>query len=207
MCVGCRKEGEYICLNCSKKLVVPAPICPMCCRDSIDGWVHTRCRTRYGMDRLIVGLPYRGLVQECLKKVKYKSSWEIVKFLYSKSRYEEIKDSVVTGVPMWREKERARGYNQAEIIARLVAENYKVPYLVILERARETKPQYGLNKEQRISNMEGAFKITNQQTNKLTGRRVILVDDVWTTGATMRECATVLKHAGTKEIWGITLAR
>ena len=72
MCVGCRKEGDYICEGCSKKLNRPTPMCPMCCEPSLDGWVHTRCKTRYGMDRLIISLPYKGLVQDCLKKVKYK---------------------------------------------------------------------------------------------------------------------------------------
>lgn len=180
----------------------------MCCKSSIDGWTHPRCKTQYGMDRLIVGLPYRGLVQQCLKKVKYKSAWDVIEFLFRLQTIDvRLQDCLITAVPMWSCKERERGFNQAEIIARLVAENYKVPYLVILERARETKPMFGLRKNERRENVEGAFKITNQQTNKLTGQRVILVDDVWTTGATMRECCKVLKGAGVEEVWGVTLAR
>lgn len=208
MCAGCKREGEYICGSCRQKLVVPEPICPMCSKPSLDGWMHPRCTKRCGMERLIVGLPYRGVVQQCLKKVKYKSAWDILDFLYRLQTVDvRLQNCLITAVPMWREKERERGFNQADIVAEMVAENNKVPYLVTLERTRETKPMFGLKKKERRENVEGAFKITYQQTNKLTGKRVILVDDVWTTGSTMRECAKVLKQGGVESVWGLTLAR
>lgn len=207
VCVGCGGEGQYICEDCQKKLIKPVQICPMCCKPSLDGWTHPRCRRWGGMDRLVVGLPYRGMVQQCLKKVKYKSAWEMIEFLYQPIFFDETDNFIVTSVPMWRVKERERGFNQAEIIAKLVSENYKVPYLAILERTRETKPMYGLTRKKRQDNIEGSFKLLYQSTIKPSNQRVILVDDVWTTGATMRECAQVLKRAGASEVWGLTLAR
>lgn len=162
------------------------------------------------MDRLIVGLPYRGMVQQALKKVKYQSQWDRISFLFGlwKQKIDlEINNVIVTSVPMWGRKEKERGFNQAEMLSKLVAEYYKVPNLVMLERVRKTKPQYGLKKEERRENIEGAFELMNQYTSVPMQQRVILVDDVWTTGATMRECARVLKSKGIKEIWGITLAR
>lgn len=208
MCSGCKKEGSYICADCQKKLVVPERICPMCCKASIDGWTHPRCRKVNGMDKLIVELPYRGVVQDCLKKVKYKSSWDIVEFLCRLCNFGNLGDCVVISVPMWREKERERGFNQAELVAQLLARNYKVPSFVMLERARETRPMFGLTKKERKENIEGAFEISKKYLAKCQWQsRVILVDDVWTTGATMRECAKVLKMAGVGEVWGIALAR
>lgn len=208
VCVGCGREGKYICEACQRKIIVPEQICPMCSKPSLDGWTHTRCRRWSGMERLIVGLPYRGVVQQCLKKVKYKSAWDILDFLYRLQTIDvRLQNCLITAVPMWREKERERGFNQADIVAVMVAENNKVPYLVTLERTRETKPMFGLKKKDRRENVEGAFKITCQQTNKLAGKRVILVDDVWTTGSTMRECAKVLKQGGVESVWGLTLAR
>jgi ComF family protein len=137
-----------------------------------------------------------------LKKVKYKSSWEILKFLYDLGEYPQIQ-GVVTNIPMWRQKEQRRGFNQAKILANLIGTDVD-----LLERVRETKPQFGLNKEQRKSNIEGAFRIIHKHSNaQMHKSLVILVDDVWTTGATMRECAMVLKQSGVKEIWGIALAR
>lgn len=213
LCVGCGREGKYICDKCQRKLVVPEQICPMCCRPSLDGWTHPKCRRRDGMERLIVGLPYRGMVQQCLKKVKYKSAWEIISFLYGiggeKYGVIETCDRVITSVPMWKYKERDRGFNQAEILADLLDRNLPGDSrkVELLKRVRETKPMFGLKKKDRRENIEGAFEITIQQTNRLTNQRVILVDDVWTTGATMRECARALKQAGIREVWGVALAR
>lgn len=210
VCSGCGREGEYICVFCQPKLVRPTLICPMCGEPALDGETHARCKTRYGMDGLWVGLPYKGVVQQCLKKVKYKSSWDILSFLHKLQTIDiRFQNCLITAVPMWCGKERERGFNQAEIIADLVCENLAgdARKVELLERVRETKPQYGLNKKQRISNIRGAFKIASQQPEKLMGRRVILVDDVWTTGATMRECTKVLKSSGVSEVWGLTLAR
>lgn len=208
ICVGCRREGNYICSECQRKLIKPEPICPMCTKPSLDGWTHPRCRRRLGMDRLIVGLPYKGCVQSCLKSVKYKSSWDMIGFLCNLQRLEiDLQDSVLTCVPMWDQKVRERGYNQAEMIAELVAKQYMRQNYALLERIKQTRPMYRLNKQERWENVEGVFRINNQQANKLTGKRVVIVDDVWTTGATMRECARVLKTAGACEVWGITIAR
>lgn len=209
VCVGCSREGEYICAECQRKLGKPEEICPMCSQPSLGGWVHARCRRPRGMERLFTGLPYQGLVQACLKKVKYKSAWEIIEFLFELGEFPPLQGGVVTAVPMWGRKERERGFNQAEMLADLLAKSLPGVSRKVetLERVRETRPMFGLTRKERQENIEGAFRIIGRQSNKLTGQRVILVDDVWTTGATMRECARTLKRAGSQEVWGITLAR
>ena len=212
ICVGCGREGEYICENCRGKLVMPAAVCPECNEPSVAGWVHGRCRKRRGTDRLMVGLPYRGVVQKCLKNVKYKSSWDVIQTLgeiWMKKidpRRETLGTAVVTSVPMYEVKERARGFNQAELFAKMIATEWGAPYAELLTRGRETKPMWGLDKKQRKENVEGAFQL-NHYTNKSINYLIILVDDVWTTGATMRECASVLKRGGVREVWGVALAR
>lgn len=213
--MGCGREGQYICRECQRKLVTPEQICPMCGKPSLDGWLHARCKGGAVIQRLVVGLPYRGMVQQCLKKVKYKSSWEVIDFLFglsARALSPEIiglhQGFIVVPVPMYTPKERERGFNQADRIAELMAKNYKVHNFAILERVRATKPMFGLKKKERRENVEGAFKIMHECTNaQIRGMRIILVDDVWTTGATMRECAKVLKYAGAGEVWGVSLAR
>jgi competence protein ComFC len=204
MCIGCRREGEYVCAKCQEKLMKPEEICPSCCKPSLGGWVHPRCRSKDGMDRLHVGLPYKGLVQICLKKVKYKSNWDIVECLCKLCKFEDFSDMTVTYVPMWKKKEQQRGFNQAEIVADFVVglpgDSRKV---LLLERCKETKPMFGLNKPERQKNIENVFGFVG----KICPEKVLLVDDVWTTGATMRECAKTLKQNGVKEVWGLTLAR
>ncbi len=164
------------------------------------------------MDRLIVGLPYRGPVQRCLKNVKYKSSWNVIQTLTEiwmkkiDSRFEILGDTAVTAVPMWARKERARGFNQAERLAKMVAETWGMVYCDCLERTRETRPMWGLSRNAREDNIRGAFRGVRPRHSD-TVSRILLVDDVWTTGATMRECARILKQNGAKEIWGVALAR
>jgi ComF family protein len=161
------------------------------------------------MERLIVGLPYRGMVQQCLKKVKYKSAWEVINFLYglwkaraSSSTIVELHPGgVITSVPMWSAKERLRGFNQAKILAELVGKQVD-----LLERVRATKPMFGLKRKDRAENVYEAFRLRDT-FHENASTRIILVDDVWTTGATMRECARVLKRNGISEVWGVTLAR
>ena len=201
ICVGCQREGRYVCLECQEKLKKPEEICPMCTRSSLDGFTHPRCRGKFGMDRLLVGLPYKGLVQKCLKKVKYKSNWDIVEYLYKLCKFEVIPEMTVTYVPMWKKKEQERGFNQAEMVAKLVAAGHQI---TLLERSRETKPMFGLSKIERQKNIENVFRFVG---GKAAPEKVMLVDDVWTTGATMRECAKVLKQNGVKIVWGLTLAR
>lgn len=208
ICVGCGREGKYICDACQRKLMVPVQICPMCCKPSLDGWTHPKCIRTEGIERLITGLSYPGLVQKCLKKVKYKSAWEIIAFLHGLCNFHAVESGVITSVPMWRQKERSRGFNQAEILSQLIADDCGMANIAILERTRETKPMFGLKKKERRKNIEGAFEIKSKsQLLQYSNQRVILVDDVWTTGATIRECARILKQAGVKEIWGLTLAK
>ena len=203
MCVGCGREGKYICKLCQSKLVRPEPICPMCTKASLDGMVHARCRSRYCMDRLIVGLPYKGMVQKCLKKVKYQSDWDIVQDLVEMCSFGRQEAAAVTCVPMWSAKQRRRGFNQAEMIAKQVALINKGQSDVYLERTKETKPMFGLTKPERQKNIANAFRFVGQNCPEM----ILLVDDVWTTGATMRECARVLKQNGVKEVCGVALAR
>lgn len=207
ICVGCKREGSYICNSCFSNLAKPEEICPMCGKVSLDGYTHKSCLIALGVDRLIVSLPYRGVVQDCLKKVKYRGAWDLLKFLYSKCEFGELKSAIVVPVPMWEGSENKRGFNQAKIIAQLLAKEYGFEICEVLKRVRATKPMYGLGKLERKNNIYNAFKIESNLQKFVLNKTIILVDDVWTTGSTMLECARVLKHDGVKDIWCIAMAR
>jgi ComF family protein len=113
-------------------------------------------------------------------------------------------------VPLFAAKLRQRGFNQAELIARAAlkllasGERYTLQKDV-LERSRDTQSQTGLSPHQRRQNLRGAFRVKDR--DKISGREVLLVDDVFTTGATASECARVLRRAGAARVWVATVAR
>jgi ComF family protein len=120
-------------------------------------------------------------------------------------------DSVVmVPVPLFRARLRSREFNQAELIARAAMKFSPAPGrlrlgLGVLERKRETQSQTGLTRHQRRENVRGAFGVA--QPDAVKGGEVLVVDDVYTTGATVSECARVLRRAGATKVWVATVAR
>jgi ComF family protein len=111
---------------------------------------------------------------------------------------------VIVPVPLYPKRERERGFNQAEVIGRLVAGRWLLETKNLLLRVRDTGRQVGRDRVQRLDAMKEAFMLKTKDQLPTT---VLLVDDVWTTGATMNECARVLKRAGVRFVWGLVLAR
>ena len=116
---------------------------------------------------------------------------------------------LVVPVPLFRGKRRERGFNQSELIARVMIRLYQGHPLQLssdlLKRVRATHSQIGLTSHQRRENLRGAFLVTRAQ--EVIGREIVLVDDVYTTGTTATECARVLRKAGASKVWVATVAR
>ena len=117
--------------------------------------------------------------------------------------------ALVVPVPLHSSKRRERGFNQAELIARAALKINALPAgelaADMLERTRPTISQIGLTRPQRVENIRGAFRV--RHLNKVTGRTILLVDDVLTTGTTASECARILRKAGAEKVWVATVAR
>ncbi len=111
---------------------------------------------------------------------------------------------MIIAVPLSRKKQFKRGYNQSELIAKIIAKKSKIPYRKnILIKQKHNITQSNLNRKQRFENVKNVFKVTNDLKNK----KILLIDDIYTTGATVNECARVLKKAGASEVVVYTVAR
>jgi competence protein ComFC len=217
-CVGCGKEGGYVCKECEVGMWEEEQICPACARPSRYGLRHEYCRDKT-MEGLICLWAYEGIVRKLIKGSKYNNyyfdylkddalhNWRIAQRpeLTYFCRYLELKPIVVP-VPLYAKREKERGFNQAEIISLSLSKSLSLPMEKLLVRLKDTGRQVGRTREQRLKVMEGAFTV-NYKSQITNYKNILLVDDVWTTGATMRECARVLKNAGARQVGGLVLAR
>lgn len=212
-CIGCGRLGSYICDKCFSKIeIIENPICPECERQAIGGKTHPGCLRRFGLDGLIAACRYKGIVRSAIQKIKYKWSYDISNVLIDLLvqnlwRFNFPQGAVLVPIPLHINRKRWRGFNQAEILARELNNRFGQVNLDLIERILENKSQVGLSKKERKQNVKGIFALRETQGKlMINGRDFILVDDVFTSGATMSEAAGVLKRAGAKSIWGMAMA-
>lgn len=217
LCIGCSRLGGYLCAECIHKISVREwQQCPMCGQRSVNGATHARCAKPLGMDGLVSVLAHKGLVKRMIGKLKYRLVTDmyetVMDVVVSLGEYEALEENnwVVVAVPLHERRQRWRGFNQAEELARRWADYFGWEWRAgVLERRVYTKPQVGFARAQRLENVKNAFGLRQRseiRNLKQGGTDILLVDDVWTTGATMRECAKVLKRAGVGKVWGLTVA-
>ena len=212
-CVGCGNVGKYFCADCWGKIeFVQKPVCPICQRQAMEGRVHPGCKTKQGLDGLAVGARYKGAVRAAIAKVKYKFARDLEKVLAdilceNLWRFDLPREFVLVPIPLHKRRQNWRGFNQSEVLVRNLAKKYKVKFADTLIRVFETKSQVGLKKDERAQNVLGIFRVKSQQGLSLfLGKNVVLVDDVFTSGATAQEACKVLKRAGAGEVWAMTVA-
>ncbi len=211
-CVGCNRMGSYICPNCLSRAPFSSLICPQCTKPAIDGRTHPRCITRYGLDGATSFFWYQGAIKKLIRQIKYQwvsdAGASLVNACNNSLLPHEIssRNALVIPVPLHGLRKKWRGFNQAELLGSFLAKRWGVVMKSdTLIRIRQTKPQVGLEAVERSENIKDAFRVIDSETIKESF--VFLVDDVWTTGSTMRECAKVLKQHGAKMVFSVTIAR
>ena len=187
-CLGCKKENEILCPDCLLK--INRPDTPF-----LKG-VH-------------IAANYQDMVlKKALWMLKYQGVKQLAKPLAELIRERiwkklETENWLVVPVPLSKKKLRRRGYNQAEMIARELSYNVRAD---IMFKKFHTKSQVEVkDKEERLANIVGSFEVRSPRA--IRGEKIILIDDVLTTGATMREAKKVLKQAGAKKVAGVVVAR
>ena len=212
-CVGCGKWGGYVCRDCEVGIWEEEQICPVCRWASRYGLRHKYCQKPWTMEGLTCLWAYEGIAKKLIKQAKYRYYYdylsELIEGIGVRDEwfylYKFLESGpIVVQIPLYSKRQRERGFNQAEKIAMLVARSWMLEVKNLLIRVRDTGRQVERSREERLKAMSDAFKINS---NFQIPNSVLLIDDVWTTGATMSEAAKVLKQSGVRTVWGWVLAR
>ncbi|HEX3095510.1 MAG TPA: phosphoribosyltransferase family protein [Patescibacteria group bacterium] len=217
-CFGCQKPGGYLCKFCITQIPGTALcFCVVCNKPSPNGFTHVTCATPLTPDRLLSAFVYQNkIVADMIITGKYYFVPEVfavlgalaVDQLFFSQSYEELaklSDFVICAVPLHSRRLRWRGFNQSEVAGKIIAQGLKLPFFPILKRIKNTQTQKDLNAEGRKTNLQNAFTTNPKFT--VIPKKVLLIDDVSTTGQTFLEAARALKQAGVKTVWCISIAK
>jgi ComF family protein len=201
-CAGCGREGEAICARCAPAL---------------DARLNLRAGVPIGLPAHLPAplvqlewcAPYSGTLRRALHELKYGGEQRLAAPLGAAIARRWARagagGDLLVPVPVHAQRLRRRGYDQAALLAAAAARELHMPWAPLLERVRATVAQFDLGRAARATNVVGAFRM--REPRDLTGRWVVLVDDVTTTGATLAACAVPLMDAGAMAVSAITVAR
>ncbi len=230
-CLGCGRENVFICKECLGKIVfLKNQICFGCKKSCSDGKFCTeRCAKGFGFDQIIACCDYekKGITKKIIVNFKYKFNEELcailgeilkTMYVYFSQRDARFYDTCLVPVPIHKKRLKYRGFNQALKLAEYLKNSlqndesfgnkYKNLELVdCLRRTVFVQAQAKLTREKRLKNMQDSIEIRQSFIEKIRDKYVILIDDVITTGATMNQCAQVLKQYGAKYVCGLVISR
>jgi len=209
-CLGCGQEGEWLCTNCFKTINLSGVFaCPVCHKENKTGFCCETCKTKSVLTKHIAMTKYIEtlLIGKVIQSLKYSYTEDIqvtidklIKSFLFNNKLDKF--DYIVSIPLHKKRFVERGFNQAEIIAKLLAEQLKVPLIDALTRKKYTFQQAKLDRQERLKNIKDAFQIKKKVRGK-----ILLVDDVFTTGSTLQEATKVLLLSGAKEVCSFSLAR
>ncbi|MCC7449417.1 MAG: ComF family protein [Anaerolineae bacterium] len=191
-CIQCHRVGSLLCPRCQAKIPVPPPI-----REAGSPLSERRATAEFD-----------GAIQQAIHALKYKGQWRYAKPLSERLQVELTRSgwmpTLITAAPLHEARLRERGYNQSALLAEPVAQSFRLPFRPdAIQRIRDTRPQVGLGRQERQINVADAF---HAEPTLVKNQQIVIVDDVYTTGATLRSCASALLEAGAMQVWAITVA-
>jgi len=220
-CTICRKHvraGEYLCDDCKAKIIRIVP--PFCdtCSEPFEGSISTafscaNCAYRtIHFEAAVAAYRGRGIVRDVIHEFKYNRQIHLrhlvgrwLRAALDDERLHECEFDIIVPVPLHPARQRERGFNQADLLAEQLSTHASVPCRRLLKRIRYTTTQTALDRSERMENLHNAFRL--RKNADVRGLRVLLIDDVLTTGSTLSECARVLKRAGATSVHAATAAR
>ena len=212
-----KSENALLCSDCLAWFkVLNNSNCIVCDKPTIDGKTHKLCASEYSPEATLGIYEYAGFVRLCIKEAKFGSKhFEILKEISTNAAnnllqsgvrdlFEYNSAPIIVPVPPSKSKLKKRGFNQAELIAEIFAKHFKLEINSgLLKRNIDTYHQYGLTRRNRYKNVQDAFSATADSR----GKEIILVDDIWTTGATLLETAKAMKKSGATKVYCLALSK
>lgn len=212
-CAGCGKWGSRYCAECiTKTNLIQTPICKTCgepvsdiadsiCGNCIDDDIYFEAVRSWAR--------FEPPLQNAIHRLKYKNdiglAEVLVEHLYPILVNMDWEIDLVVPVPLDQDRLKARGYNQSSLLGKSLAKKVKITFSdKAIQRKKITRTQIGLTKEERKDNVRDAFQV---YLPVVTGKNILVVDDVITTGATLNACSKELRIAGANVVFGLTVAR
>jgi competence protein ComFC len=221
LCVVCSSNidgREYLCESCRGRAPrITPPFCAKCSEPFSGALTQTfscaNCEHRtLHFDAAVAAYRSRGLVRKLVHEFKYGQQRHLrhplaewLREAISDPRLHGRRFDLIVPVPLHPTRERERGFNQATLLAELLARHVAVPLRAVLERTRYTITQTAYDRAERMENLHDAFRLRKKAN--VRELHVLLIDDVLTTGSTLSECARVLKEAGAVSVYAATAAR
>ena len=205
-CIVCNREGTPVCSECVEVIArAKKPVCFLCNSLSEDFKTCLACRHKTSLRRVWVAARYESYVKDLIAQYKFERQRQsYISLAYLIERIISVRSyDVVTAVPCASSRFRKRGYNQSELIARQVARKLRLPYLELLRKTGQSR-QVGHSRADRLKQVRNTIGLTG---NSARGKRILIIDDVTTTGATLDACASVLKSARAKSVEAAVVAK
>lgn len=207
-CVGCGIEGCVVCPSCAVLLSVPDSRCYRCNNLSARGKTCVDCRVASKLISVNSAVAYEGLAKDLVWRLKFgrvqAAADTMAMMIVERYGSQIAADVLIVPVPTASKRVRGRGYDQAVLIARAIAIRTGCLYAPLLSRVG-SQEQIGAGKSQRRQQLEGVFSIKN--ASRVPNARLLLIDDVITTGATLETAATALVRAGARSVGALAFAR
>jgi len=213
-----REENPIICPTCHKEIrLVRPPMCPRCGlpipSGDGEGYLCGPCLSdRWYFEFHRTSGLYEGALREAIHRFKYEGAFPLIRVLADllqptlRTLSQDYPVDVMVPVPLHIRRLRERGFNQALLLAKELSRRTGVPYAErALKKVKDTPVQIALKKKERKKNLKGAFQVKDQKA--IQGKAVVLVDDVYTTGATVNECSRALLKGGATRVAVLTVAR
>ena len=210
-CLGCGREGDYICPNCRRSLAsISPPICPGCGKPQPDENPCPSCSAGNSViDGIRAPFVFEGVIRRAIHELKYRNlralASPLADLLYHYLEENPVPGEVLVPVPLHRKRFTERGYNQSVLLAKELGKLTGLPVVADALIRRHHTPSQAMTAgvEERRQNVIDAF---SSPEGRLVKQGIILIDDVATSGATLNACARTLKSSGATAVWGLVVA-